>query len=562
MSSVKIRLIGGFGLVIAVVVGSSLVIRSSLDQAEEAHHEAVDLSTAVEKAIRVEESLILQRALQAEYAITRDPQLLEVFEETASVAFGTMDELEAQFADNPEIQDIAAELERLDVEHDAIVFDEMVPAFAVGDEAGGYAALARAQVVLDELLVVVARSTDTFHEELDAQNAATSENVEGAEDVLLLSAVGMVSITVLVVAWNMVTILRPVKTLTRAAQRLSRGDVSEPVTLGSRDEFGVLARAFSDVTSYVHEAAQVTESLASGDLSQHIEPHGPQDQLGRGVRHLTTSLREVMGDLSPAAASLSTASDELLTMSRELSTAAEATSTEATSISSASGHLSATMTDVVGQADEAATAAGDVVTTVGATTATVGQLAEAGTQIGAVIGSIQAIAEQTNLLALNATIEAARAGESGKGFAVVANEVKDLATQTSLATGEIESQIAEIQDNTQGAVTATEGVSTSIQDLYETANSIAQATREQASVTSNLRSNAEAIVEAASSTATVAQSTLDASSNLSEMAANMTSLISRFQLEPGTGRSPGLDPTTNASSADMERFDLDVQGVS
>ncbi|WP_275586068.1 methyl-accepting chemotaxis protein, partial [Stenotrophomonas maltophilia] len=67
---------------------------------------------------------------------------------------------------------------------------------------------------------------------------------------------------------------------------------------------------------------------------------------------------------------------------------------------------------------------------------------------------ISSIAAQTNLLALNATIEAARAGEAGRGFAVVATEVKELASQTARATGEIAAQIGQIQGATGQAVGA------------------------------------------------------------------------------------------------------------
>ena len=65
------------------------------------------------------------------------------------------------------------------------------------------------------------------------------------------------------------------------------------------------------------------------------------------------------------------------------------------------------------------------------------ELREEIAKVGKVAEQIEAIAKQTNLLALNATIEAARAGDAGKGFAVVAGEVKQLAGQTSNATGEI-----------------------------------------------------------------------------------------------------------------------------
>src|SRR5204862_4304487 len=96
------------------------------------------------------------------------------------------------------------------------------------------------------------------------------------------------------------------------------------------------------------------------------------------------------------------------------------------------------------------------------TDANVSELSCAAQRIGDVVKLITAIADQTNLLALNATIEAARAGEAGRGFAVVASEVKSLAHQTAKATGEIGTQISEMQVATGGTVATIKEISETI----------------------------------------------------------------------------------------------------
>jgi methyl-accepting chemotaxis protein len=155
-------------------------------------------------------------------------------------------------------------------------------------------------------------------------------------------------------------------------------------------------------------------------------------------------------------------------------------------VAAACEELSSSMAEVSDQSQHGTTVSHQAQTMAVETQRIVEQLGKSAGEINSVVELIKSIANQTNLLALNATIEAARAGDAGKGFAVVAGEVKELARQSSDATGGIQNRINEIQANTNQAVKAIRQITDIVQDLSGINAQIAGSVKEQTLVTNEI----------------------------------------------------------------------------
>jgi len=359
----------------------------------------------------------------------------------------------------------------------------------------------------------------------------------------------------------------------RVACALGRGDFeARNLVFDQRGQAGELAEAINDmadrIDAFVREASASMEAVRLNRYYRRILPDGMEgallrasttineatdviedriaafeastDEFGATINSIVQSLVNASHDMGGAATRLGEGANSTDRRASDAASTSSMASSDVQRVAQAATLLTSSARDIGREIERSASIAKDAVARAEETQRIVAGLSDAAEKIGTVIGLIEQVAGQTNLLALNATIEAARAGEMGKGFAVVAQEVKQLASQTAAATGEITRHISEVQAATRAAVGSIVGIGGTIAEID--------------AITAEMRGSIEAQIAATTEIADGVGNASEGTRQVSDRISGITG-IARETSE----LAQGLFSTSGALSAEGDRLAVTVR---
>ncbi|AQL35167.1 methyl-accepting chemotaxis protein [Pseudomonas syringae pv. actinidiae] len=385
----------------------------------------------------------------------------------------------------------------------------------------------------DQMNVVLGKLVEINTAQLNQVKKDASREYDSAFNMVIGLLIAATLLTI-VFAWMLIkSITTPIATALHAAETIAKGNLTQPIRIDGSDEAGRLLLAMKTMQDKLRDTLQGISGSATQLASAAEELNAVTDESARGLVQQNNEI------------------EQAATAVNEMTSAVEEVARNAVSTSQASRNAATSAGDGRDLVQETVSAIERMSGDVKDTSELIINLASESRDIGKVLDVIRGLADQTNLLALNAAIEAARAGVAGRGFAVVADEVRALAHRTQQSTSEIERMIGSIQSGTEQAVSsmrnsteraestlniakgagmALNTINVAVEEINERNMVIASAAEEQAQVAREVDRNLVNIRDLSAQSTTGANQTSAASTELSRLAVDLNSMVSRFAL--------------------------------
>ncbi len=282
-------------------------------------------------------------------------------------------------------------------------------------------------------------------EKMDNSIKSITESTINANYIMICSFILSSLIIVVIVR----SITSPVKKAVVFAKKLAAGEIPERIKISGKDQISQMFIAYNSVCDSFEEKVHFATSISEGDLTQKIKLSSENDQLGKALQKMITSISALVSKVRENSLQIKSASSQLAAASQSLSDGASMSSASLQEVTDSMSEIQAKTTNNANNAEEARqlSLAATNSSKAGSQhmkemTSSITEIETSSREVANIIKTIDNIAFQTNLLALNAAVEAARAGQHGKGFAVVAEEVRSLAALSAKSASETEALIA------------------------------------------------------------------------------------------------------------------------
>ncbi len=372
-------------------------------------------------------------------------------------------------------------------------------------------------------------------------------------NMLLVAVLAVLVLILLVVIQVRRVIGRPVKELSLAATRIAEGELDQEIHYQSKDELGVLAHDFNQVTirlrdyvDYIQEISEKLREIAAGNLAFTLKNQytGEFEKIKTALDEISHSLNGTMGQLSMASRDVAAGAEQVANGATTLSQGSTEQAAEVETLADHISSVSESVHKVAQGAQEARHISQEVKGGLLSSndkmqnmTVVIRQISDKSSEIHKIVKTIEDIAFQTNILALNAAVEAARAGAAGKGFAVVADEVRALAGKSSAAAQETTVLLNQTVESMEEGVRAAQDTADSMlkvvsraDEMSKLIDDIADYTKQQDVNAAEITHGIEQISVVVQTNVATAEESAAASEELSGQAAMLRELVSRFRL--------------------------------
>ncbi|KWI45242.1 chemotaxis protein [Burkholderia pseudomultivorans] len=304
------------------------------------------------------------------------------------------------------------------------------------------------------------------------------------------------------------------------------------------------------ITTPIVAAVEVARTVANGDLGSDIRVSGNDEtrDLLDALRTMNERLIDIVGRVRDSSNSIAHAVGEIASGNLDLSQRTEEQASSLQETAATMEEFTSTVRLNAENAQQASTLAANASEVAQRGSSVVGRVVDTMTEIGQssskiadITGIIEGIAFQTNILALNAAVEAARAGEQGRGFAVVASEVRSLAQRSSTAAKEIKELIsASVQTIQDGSALAGEAgktmadVTQAVARVTDIMGEIAAASAEQSRGIDQVNLTITQMDQTTQQNAALVEQAAAASKSLEAQGQELSGTVSAFRMPAGT----------------------------